>query len=385
MAKTGQELLAQLLAQSEKKRDLIAPTTALHMDDDGKLRIPVPGFGESAGTPHDTQPVAAGQLAQYLGIPKRYYDRCAEEAPELLAEQVNGWSYRKPATDRRLLRTWKGESGRPKLRAVLSPRYRIMDNYDLIRETAPTFEAKDVVPFRAFIREDRLDLSLTSQRITAELAGSGFGRDTDRHDIQTIGPEKMIPVLNMGNSEVGRGGLSISIGVAVSACRNLYLGVETFSKIHLGRETQGEGLLDELLSDEAREAADRALWLQVRDLVEGTFTEERFTALMAKYAAAREHQVPDPVATIRLLAGREDLDGDRLLAAYMKQPEPTAFGITQALTLAAQDDQINDGEQARMAKIAGQAIEKNATGDGWASWLATDQATPEITLDGAVI
>jgi hypothetical protein len=392
MAKTGKQLLEELLQKSRRKVDVIAPVRSLHMDDDGTMAVPVPAdAGETfadlvarpVGNAHKTMPVAAGQLAQYLGIPKRYYDRCATEAPELLAAQVNGWTDRRPADERRMLRTYQADptNGEPaQLRALLSPRFRRIDNYDLVRQCAPVFQEKGVIPFRSFLTESRMDLSLASNDIVAELGGMDRFADGG-HEIRDI--RNLVAVLDMGNSEVGKGGISVAMGVADRGCRNLYIGVSRFVRVHLGREIQGEGVLEDILTDEARRAADEALWLQIRDLVNAAFNEEQFRLLVEKYQAARAHKVDRPVETIRLVAAREDLDGDKLLEAFMQQPEPTAFGITQAITLAAQDEQLDDETQARMCKLAGQAIEENASGEKWAKWLAAEEAT--VAAEAAAI
>ena len=43
------------------------------------------------GGPKTLTPYAHGQLADHLGIPKKYYDRSLELKPDLLAENINVW------------------------------------------------------------------------------------------------------------------------------------------------------------------------------------------------------------------------------------------------------------------------------------------------------
>lgn len=79
----------------------------------------IPELGEAR-----LRPRAHGQFSDYLGVPKKYYDRMLQEAPDLLCRNLNHW-LENGKNERRLVRTLDGE-----VRAVLSDRYRLLDNYD---------------------------------------------------------------------------------------------------------------------------------------------------------------------------------------------------------------------------------------------------------------
>jgi hypothetical protein len=128
--KTGStlpELAAELMRQAASKRDYVAPNTALRYapppvtgdvpGDKGEGLI-IEGIGQYAITDH-----AHNQLAEHLGIPKKYYDRMKHERPELLAANINTWLAAKP--ERRLVRTLDGH-----VRAFLSDRYRPLVRHD---------------------------------------------------------------------------------------------------------------------------------------------------------------------------------------------------------------------------------------------------------------
>jgi hypothetical protein len=67
---------------------------------------------------------ARGQLANKLGIPRKYYERVRNSSKsELLAENINAWLGER---ERRLIRILNG-----KTRAFFSDRYRMMNNYDI--------------------------------------------------------------------------------------------------------------------------------------------------------------------------------------------------------------------------------------------------------------
>jgi hypothetical protein len=111
--KTGStvpELATELLHQARSKRDYVAPTTALRyapppvtgdVPGGGREALILEGVGQHAITNH-----AHGQLAEHLGIPKKYYERMRAEQPELLATNINTWLVATP--ERRLVRTLNG-------------------------------------------------------------------------------------------------------------------------------------------------------------------------------------------------------------------------------------------------------------------------------------
>jgi len=68
--------------------------------------------------------LARRQLADKLKIPLAYFERMRTEQPPLLDRNVNTWL--QTDGDRRMIRTLDGQ-----VWAVLSDRYRRLDNYDL--------------------------------------------------------------------------------------------------------------------------------------------------------------------------------------------------------------------------------------------------------------
>ena len=77
---------------------------------------------------------AHGQIADRVGIPKRYYDQMKAEAPALLADNVNHWFQETP--ERRMIGTLDGQA-----RAFLSDRYRRIDNEQIADAVLPVLVA----------------------------------------------------------------------------------------------------------------------------------------------------------------------------------------------------------------------------------------------------
>jgi len=112
--KTLSELAIELERQSETKKDFIASTEVLEMNDLAEITL-------EDNAPLSVTEHAHTQIAARLDIPAKYYARMRSQAPELLAANVNEWFHQKP--ERRMLRTLDGH-----MRAFLSERYRRLDN-----------------------------------------------------------------------------------------------------------------------------------------------------------------------------------------------------------------------------------------------------------------
>ncbi len=124
--KTLTELAQELERQSETKKDFIASTEVLEMNDKAEITL-------EDNAPLSVTDVAHTQISARLDIPAKYYQRMREKAPELLAANVNGWFQQKP--ERRMVRTLDGQ-----MRAFLSDRYRRLDNYDLAAAVLPVLK-----------------------------------------------------------------------------------------------------------------------------------------------------------------------------------------------------------------------------------------------------
>ena len=116
------ELAQEIMRRAESKRDFVAETSDLVFENNA---LAIGNAGAFPLTDH-----AHGQIAERVGIPKRYYDRMKAEAPALLADNVNHWFRKQP--ERRMVRTLDG-----KARAFLSDRYHRIDNEQIADAVLP--------------------------------------------------------------------------------------------------------------------------------------------------------------------------------------------------------------------------------------------------------
>ncbi|HOX69485.1 MAG TPA: DUF932 domain-containing protein, partial [Burkholderiaceae bacterium] len=143
--KSGRTLVSlaqELERQLHSKKDLVVPSQLVHHStgDGGETHLVI---DEGGGAVHyGVMPLARRQLADKLKIPYAYFERMREEQPVLLDRNVNTWL--QSEDDRRMLRTLDG-----KVRAVLSDRYRRLDNFDLAESVLPILQQLPEVRFES--------------------------------------------------------------------------------------------------------------------------------------------------------------------------------------------------------------------------------------------
>ena len=165
--KTGRTLvnLAQELErQQATKKDLVLPMSVLRhgTDDDGQTHVVVPEDGHAER--YVLTPLARRQLADKLRIPLPYFERMREAQPRLLDHNIN--TRMQQDGDRRMLRTLNGQ-----VRAVLSDRYRRLDNIDLAEAVLPVLQQLPDVQFESMeLTETHMYLKCVTPRLSHEMA-----------------------------------------------------------------------------------------------------------------------------------------------------------------------------------------------------------------------
>jgi len=297
-------LVRELERQRRESLDLIVESSTLKAvpDKDG-VKLSIPGYGEFPLTEW-----AHGQLADKLGIPRRYYERMREAGKtELLAENINAWLN---VRERRLIRILDG-----RIRAILSDKYRIMDNHDLVFLALEEFRRKGTVEiYRIDLTETMLYLKAIDRTLTAKIR---------EEDLVCGG-------LLIRNSEVGASALRVEPFILRKVCGNGLILQRSLKKIHLGRQTLEIGEIN--WSDETRELEDRVLWLKVRDIIRSTFDEEIFESWVRKLRESAEIKLENPIEAVDnivKLAGLSEEQKQRLLMHFS---EPTKYGLINAVT-----------------------------------------------------
>lgn len=342
--KTLVELAQEIERQSESKRDFVAPCQGLTMEVREDKSVGLTGFNCE---PHNLKNLAHRQLGEHTGIPAKYYDRMLEADPSLLATNVNHWLGRD--NSKRMIRTLDGQ-----IRAMLSDRYRPLENADLAEAVFPVLGDMDVQIVSAEITDTRFYIKAIDRRIEKDIPVGARMGDGSNHIFDTLSPALII-----SNSEVGLGALAIEAGVYTRACTNLaIMAAKSLRKYHVGgRHEIAEGLF-ELLSDKTRRVTDAATWSQVRDVVKAAFDRARFDAMADEMAGTTEQKIlGNPVKAIEVTAKRFSLgEGEKVsvLRHLIEGGNLTRYGLLNAITRTAED--LPDYDRATEFERMGGAI-----------------------------
>jgi hypothetical protein len=337
------ELARELERQVGTKKDLLVPLPQTHHrtaeDGESALEIEEPTGVQRYGM----TPLARRQLAEKLKIPYAYFERMRTEQPKLLDRNVNAW-LAKEEGERQLLRTLDG-----KVRAVLSERYRRLDNYDLLEHVLPTLQQLPEARLEsAELTETRLYLKVVTPRVAFEVAPG---------DVVQAG-------VVVSNSEVGCGMLSVQPLAFRLVCSNgLIASDRMLRKTHVGRALDTEEGSGVVFKDDTLRADDQAFFLRVRDVVEAAVSEATLRLVGEKLR--RTMGIPlagDPVRTVQVLACRFGLNDDErsgMLRRLIGGGELSGYGLVNAVTGYSQ--QVADYDRAtEIEALGGKLIEQRS-------------------------
>lgn len=339
------ELLAlakELERQRESRMDVIVPSTEIFAQptvDDVDLNFTVPSEGGSQMQVMPLTDWAHSQVAGKLDIPLKYYRRMREQAPELLARNINTWMptpnkelISNPKDRKLLLRTLDGS-----VRAVLSDRYKILDNHDLLLKSLEEFREVGAELHRADLTPNHMYIKATVPHTVAEIQKG----------------DTVVPGVIIQNSEVGAGAFKVMPFMLRQICSNGMIGESKITKIHLGRK-QDQGIIQ--FSAETQMAENATLWLQVRDIIRGTFDPVTFQRWASQLRMGTEVEIENPVYAVDNVIetfGINEEMKDELLNHFSREGDMTQWGLANAVTRTARD--MEDPEKViEMEVIGGQ-------------------------------
>ncbi|MBF0239186.1 MAG: hypothetical protein HQM12_15915 [SAR324 cluster bacterium] len=243
-------IVQHLYDQEASKHDFLVSNQHLTMRDDGTLDIQAQGNFKLAE-------FALGQMATHLNIPRDYVRRMAGSATGLLAHNINHWLQQTEA--KRTVRTLGNN-----LRTYLSDRYKILDHLPLMQAISPSIMQNGLQIVSANISEEKLYLKAISPRLNGEV----------RRGMRCTG-------VVISNSEIGAGSLAVKPLIFRLVCTNGMVMDTATKRYHVGKRNEFEDF-EEYISDEARIAEEKSLFLKLRDVIQGSLREEFFNAQLDK-------------------------------------------------------------------------------------------------------
>lgn len=331
------ELATELERQLSTKKDYVAESTAVRMMENG---TEISGLNGGYGIGE----IAHEQIAARLKIPRDYYNRMRQDTPDLLAANVNRWMQKNP--ERRLYRTMDGN-----VRAVLSDRYRTIDNADLAEVILPKLTAAGCEIASAELTDRRFYIKAITPRIQFEVK---------KGDVVQAG-------LVISNSEVGCGSVRVEPLVFRLVCLNGMIAADqAMRKYHVGRYLEdGDGDAN-IFKSETLLADNRAFFLKVRDTVDATLNETKFEVIASKLMkAASDHIKINPVEVIDRVSTRFGFSEEEkggVLKHLINGGDLSRWGVLNAITRQSQDIQGYD-RATEFERFGGDVME--LTGKAW--------------------
>lgn len=330
------------------------------------------------------------QLAQRLDIPRKFYDRLLSAHPDMLAYNITELFRREP--DARMLRMLKPSMTEDMaqaaaktgthfaVRAVVSDKYRALDNGGLVDTLAPEAAARGLRLVEWHLDDRRFALRFAGpERTIGEIREAhGFAPDGDnyhRRDANGVDLAWVNEVLSFGvavtNSETGHGSLAVRQFSRILRCLNAFVKDETHRTVHVGRkQQQDEGDTFTIGADTKRlEAA--AQFARVRDRFVDAVSEQRQRVMAGKFADAMGMTLDLPpelplLTFVDHVGERFDLsDKEREILREEVTHEllttqrviPSAFNIAQGFTAAAKRYEHDYQRKQELETIGWQIVE----------------------------
>lgn len=327
--KTGRplnEVMMELNRQNQRKKDYIGSAQALRLFEDGQTFE----IGSMSGAQQfGTTRLFHRQVASALGIPAKYYDIMQSQKPEMLAQNVNAW-----LSDREnsyMIRTMDYGGGRV-ARALLSDRYRRIDNMEIASAVLPLFAGSDQYEvISSEVTENRMYLKILSRRLEMEVVPGDY--------VQAG--------VVISNSEVGLGSVNVQPLVYRLVCTNgMIVNDMGERKNHVGRAAKAVEDSFHIYSDETMEAEDKAFLLKLRDVTMAAIEEGRFAQVVGKLKESAGIPITGKVTEVVELTGKtygfNTDEQDSILQYLIAGGDLSQYGLSNAITRASQDVESYD-------------------------------------------
>ncbi len=334
---TLDKLSAELERQLATKLDLKCPTSWMQyhaVSSDDRLAIALP-TGE---VDYGTTELARRQLADKLKIPYTYFSRMQEKQRRLLEDNVNTWL--KAGDDERLVRILDG-----RVRAILSERYRRLDNYEVAESILPILLK---LPGARFV-----SCELTDAKMYLKVVATETSFEIAKGDVIQAG-------VIVSNSEVGCGSLTVQpLVYRTGKTTGFIMPDSKLMKRHVGRilEAEDEGLT--VFKDDTLKADDMAFFKKVRDVVDYCVSQSMLAVVGEKMRRTLGIAiVGNVIKVVEVLAQKYDItDGERdgILKRLATGGDLSALGLVNAVSAFSAD--VSDYDRAtELEEVSGRLL-----------------------------
>jgi hypothetical protein len=264
---------------------------------------------KESGNEYEMLPSARRLISTRLRLPADYLLRCPRE---LQAQNLNYWLQRLNETP--LFCRFNER----KVRAFFTPRYKPIDNIEIIAKVMETFDP-----------DLKVELRLNNEMMVLNIPD--YGRSFAVHG------DPIMPGTHLGNSEVGFASYACSVFYVRIVCTNGLIATDQIA-VKL-----------------------RHVKMHALDDFESTMREVKRLALyqQEKIRISIESKVDDPKATIASFGKQFQLTKDEVTiaqAAWEHDPQYTLWNVIQAFTWAAKNEDLPAEVAYRFQRVGGQVL-----------------------------
>ena len=362
------ELVNELKNQNLQKKDFVVPANLLSMEngqlvvnnyneDNALLKL----LQEVGIKSEDDKklilnclPILHQNLSDKLDIPRKYYNKIQSlKETTLIDTNVTHWL--KNMKGNIFLRTFiNKDENEGYARAILSDRYNVIDNFDVLFATLEAVKESglnlkiedngcDLTESKMYIRFVLPDVEISAPDLLKNYKSPKGGN--------SVG-DGIITGFVITNSELGQGSFSISPRAVVLKCQNgMVFKNDAFGKIHLGGKMGEYSQID--WSEETKRKNYELIQAQVKDAVKKFTSEEYLAKKISELNEYAEEDLKHPIETVKnvskLLSIPEEKEKN-ILDFFMRGGDFTPMGVSQALTFYAHE--TKDADEAHEMETA---------------------------------
>lgn len=361
------DLVTELKDQNLKKKDFVVPANLLSMEN-GLLVVNnynsndnLSNLLDEIGIVRETKnklylnclPILHGNLSDKLDIPRKYYNKIqGMKDTHLIDQNVTYWL--KNMRGNVFLRTFiNKEENEGHARAMLSDRYNVIDNFDVL---LATLEAVKESGLNLIIEDNGCDLSESKMYVRfiapeIEINAPDLLKNYKNPKGGSSVGDGIITGFVVTNSELGQGSFSISPRAVVLKCQNgMVFKNDAFGKVHLGSKMEQYSSID--WSEETKRKNYELIQSQVKDAVKKFASEEYLAHKISELNDYADVELKHPIECVKnvskLLSITEEKEKS-ILDFFMRGGDFSAMGVSQALTFYAHEtkdaDEANELEQ----------------------------------------
>jgi len=337
------EFLDYLKEIRDSRLDWIVGTDKIQMLPDATMAIMAPDGQNKILEPTEW---AHTQISQYLNIPKNYYDRMLRDDKELLSTNVNRWL--RERSEPRMIRAWNGQ-----LLALLSNKYRIIDNYDAANAILRYATNWDNPHNRRILTTHHMYVTMKMMSIEV-YSPDIYVTDPDKPD------DKYFLGISARNSEVGYTAFVVEPLLVRQICTNGLIAGTSYRQVHIGSAAD-EG---DVWTNNTKTLENMTTISKIKDITEWAFNKDNAQIIVEKLSSKRNEPIkPQWVDRTSSAFGFTD-EENKLIWDQIR--ENNKYDFIQAVTSTA-NDILQDGSKdpERAIYLQKKAYELMASDEVW--------------------